>query len=426
MTIPLRLAHAGPRAISPVAIATPSSRVNPVVRGALLLFVFSIPFEMPHRTFPVETTTVTILLFLATTLTAPKASYGKIPGALMWFALHLWLLAIAALVNKIEFVARALEHFFMLTTLILLMWALSNLLREKAMLRQVLVVTVIACTLRGLLQILGIGVTHHEVWTGGERTSLFGQNANYSAMILSAGIVTCVGLVLAPARWLPNPKLFVVPTCAAMGWAAIETGSRGGVLCAMLGLVVFLFSGRTVKTRVRNLVLGLAAMAAIVFGVTQSPMMKARFQESENGKMAGREIIYPALIAMIAERPLFGWGPIDNQYEIARRIHERNARRPSRDAHNIFGELFTTSGVFGAVPFMFGLALTFATAWRARRGALGYFPLALLIAVFTGCISGTWIASKLLWYVFGIVLAAGTWWSSPSTIDDWTVESCAA
>mgnify|MGYP003578028513 CR=1 FL=1 len=100
------------------------------------------------------------------------------------------------------------------------------------------------------------------------------------------------------------------------------------------------------------------------------------------------------------------------------------ARRPSRDAHNLFGELFTTSGVFGAVPFIIGLGLAFASAWRARKGALGFLPFALLSAVFMGCLSGTWIATKILWFVIGIAVAAGMWWSSPSTIDGWSIEPC--
>ena len=117
MTFPLRLAHAGLQAASPAVNANPSSRVNPVVRGALLLFVFSIPFEMPDRSFPVEIPMLLGALFLASTLLNVRAAYGRIPFALPWFGVWLWMLLASMVVNRIEFVSRALNLFVWLTML---------------------------------------------------------------------------------------------------------------------------------------------------------------------------------------------------------------------------------------------------------------------------------------------------------------------
>jgi hypothetical protein len=36
-------------------------------------------------------------------------------------------------------------------------------------------------------------------------------------------------------------------------------------------------------------------------------------------------------------------------------------------------------------------------------------PLAMLMAVLTGCISGTWIASKVLWFVLAVAIGAGAY-----------------
>jgi O-antigen ligase len=187
--------------------------------------------------------------------------------------------------------------------------------------------------------------------------------------------------------------------------AVIQTGSRGGLACVVAGLLAMLWDGPTRGARVRNAVLGLAAIALLVVGTLRSETMRNRIEAAAEGGLAGREEIYPALFAMIADRPLIGWGPIENQVEIAERIGEMEQER--RDAHNLLLELLSTTGLAGAAPFLIGLLLVFRAAWRARRGSLGFLPLAFLLAAFTGTISGTWIAAKILWLSFGLALAAG-------------------
>jgi O-antigen ligase len=274
------------------------------------------------------------------------------------------------------------------------------------------------------MQILHIAEHRITVWTGGERVTVLGQNTNMSAIVMSAGLICVVGLFASPGRWLPKLHFLTWPLAALMGWATIQTGSRGGLFCIAIGLVVFLFSGKTPMIRVRNAVLGLLAILALSTAAYTSPMMRARLLAAgEEGNLAGREKIYPALLTMIRERPLLGWGPIDNQFEIGRRINER--KRPSRDAHNLPGELLTTSGIIGAVPFLIGIVLCVRLAFKARKGALGYLPLALLSAVLMGCLSGTWLISKILWFTLALAIAGGTRWASPITTKIWSVEPCA-
>src|SRR5580765_717356 len=76
------------------------SAVNPLVRAALYLFILSIPFEMPKREFlPVEIPTITGALFLLTTVLS-RVSYRRIPGAVIWFFVYLWMFGLSTLVNR--------------------------------------------------------------------------------------------------------------------------------------------------------------------------------------------------------------------------------------------------------------------------------------------------------------------------------------
>src|SRR5207249_9899933 len=106
-----------------------------------------------------------------------------------------------------------------------------------------------------------------------------------------------------------------------LGGAVVHTGSRGGVLALTAGLLGSALRGLTLWQRLRNGFAVLLAMAALVWGALHVEVMRNRFAEAAEGSLAGREQIYPVLLQMLIERPVLGWGPITNQFEIARRIH---------------------------------------------------------------------------------------------------------
>ena len=54
---------------------------------------------------------------------------------------------------------------------------------------------------------------------------------------------------------------------------------------------------------------------------------------------------------------------------------------------------------------MIGLWFCARAAWRGRNGTFGLLPLALVLAVLAGSMSGTDIARKHLWFVLAIAVA---------------------
>jgi O-antigen ligase len=179
--------------------------------------------------------------------------------------------------------------------------------------------------------------------------------------------------------------------------AIVQTGSRGGLLALAVGLLTFLSRAPTPWARLRNALGAVAMLAFLGVAAYRSQVMRNRLENAATtGKFAVRERIYPALLGMFRERPLLGWGPIENQFELERRLREPDRER--RDAHNLVLELLTTTGVVGIAPFLAGLLLCLRSAWRARRTARGVLPLAMLASMLVGVMSGTWIASKILWF----------------------------
>jgi O-antigen ligase len=405
----------------PVASPAADARVNPIVRALLYLFVLSVPFEFPHRSLPMEIPTLAGFALLAATPLNPSVCYRRLPPALLWFGGYLWVFLIITLVQGVEQRGLVLRLFITMAQLVLLFAVIYNMLADGRVLRGVLLALVAACTVRAGLQVLGIGATAHELWTGGARVTMLGQNANLSAIILSAGLVVVVGLHASRDDRLPRLGVLTWPVVALLGTAIVQTGSRGGLLCAGLGVATFLFRGRSPGQRLRNGLLALAAVGVLAWVALHSPMMRGRFEQAEGGQLAGREVIYPTALEMFSERPLLGWGPIDNQFEIARRIADRDLAR--RDVHNLVLELLTATGVVGAVPFLVGIGCCFWTAWGARGGMLGALPLALLVAVLAGTVTGTWIAAKIVW--LGLALAAGAHWADARTANGGRIP-CAA
>jgi len=386
--------------VAPQAVPVPAAhRISLAVRLAFYFFVVSIPFEMPDRTIPIEIPTLTGLVFLVVALINLRSVYRRIPGAILWFGVYLWFYGLSSMWNQSEHTDQVLFLFISFVQLVLLGWAGSNVMRDPRAFRGAMLTFAIACFIRAAMQVFGIAASYHAEWTGGVRTTVLGQNPNYSAIILSAGMVAVLNLRYRAVGWL---------MAGVIGVALIQTGSRGGLMCAAAGALALLWHGRTLWARMRGVMLGFVVLVLLAFAAFRSPMLAARFEEViTEHNLAGRERIYPAVMSMIAERPLLGWGPVENQYEIAQRIAEQNLDR--RDAHNLLFELFSTTGILGAVPFLIGLALCIREAWRARLGPWKMLPFALMVSVLVGCISGTWIASKVLWFVIAVALAGGAY-----------------
>jgi O-antigen ligase len=380
---------------------------DPLLQAGLYLLVASIPFEYPERTIPLEIPTLTGAIFLLVTLLHPRRCYGRLPAPVWWFGLYL-LAFLLTLILQSEHIPGGLSEFVIVLQGVLVFLAAANLMQDQRVARRALVILVAACGVRAALPLVGLARTTSAVWTGGERVSALGQNANSAAMILAAGLVALVGLTLVRGRRRAVSLVFAGLLGALLGLAILETGSRGGFLALLGGLLVFALAARTWGQRVRNGVIAALAITLLTLSAFRLPVMKNRLVESvTTGNLAGREQLYPALWTMFLERPVLGWGPITNTHEVALRIGERE--RPKRAAHNLVLELLTSGGLVATLPFLIGGWLAAQSAWRARAGVHGVLPMALFCALFVANMSGDWIASKLLWLVLAYAFASGQW-----------------
>jgi O-antigen ligase len=407
-------------ALAPVSPPSPAdATVRPVVRWAFYLLVCSIPFELPDRPFPIEIPTLTAFIFLLATAFDLRTCFARRPRAFTCFAVWLYLFVVAALwagrdpaatdLITPDYRAQVFKLFLQLLEAVLVFWAAYNLLRSQTLARRALLGFAVACTVRAVLPLVGIARTAHVQWGGVVRVSALAQNANNSAMILAAGLVALLGLEYSMARPAVRWRWLTWPVIALLVVSVVDTGSRGGLIALAVGLVVFALGGRGRRwARVRHAFVVACAVGLLVVATYTSDVMRKRFEDTlESGAAAGRERIYPTLLEMFRERPVLGWGPVNNKYELGLRLDERIRRR--RDAHNLVLEVVTSTGLLGTVPFLAGLGLCVAAAWRARHRAHGILPSALAAVLLINNMVGNWIDSKLLWLVLAYGLASLTY-----------------
>ena len=382
-----------------------------VLQGSLYLLVASIPFEYPERTIPLEIPTLTGAIFLLVTLLHPRRCYGRLPAPALWFGAYLAAFLLSIVVGQAERTPDAVSEFVVVLQGVLVFLAATNVMHDERVARRTLITLAAACSVRAALPLIGWGRTTDAVWTGGERISALGQNANSAAMIMAAGLVTLIGLSLLRRQKSTGSLILAGSVSIMLALAILETGSRGGFAALLGGLLVFAFAAHTWRQRLRNGALALLAISLLAVAASRLPVMKNRLLETaKTGNLAGREQLYPALWGMFLEKPVMGWGPINNTYELAVRIGERE--KPKRAAHNLILELLTAGGLVTALPFVIAVWLTARSAWRARAGEHGVLPMALLCSLFLSNMSGDWVASKLLWLVLAYALASGKWRSS--------------
>ena len=305
----------------------------------------------------------------------------------------------------------AIKLLTLMVQIFFLMWSGYNLMRYEPIMKTALMTLVISCSAISVMQLLGVAATQWEFYDISSRTSVLGQNPNNMANNISLGLVALMGFAFGRNKTLPWAKYVAAPLAAIMVGAIIDTGSRGALLALGIGFAAFAIRGKTLWAKAKSLIIVLAVLGGLVLAVLQTPSLVSRYKQTLNGNdMSGRENIFPTAWGMFKEQPFIGWGPIDNMYELGRRLQIMYGGPVgpdgSKDTHNMFLGALTSTGLFGTVPLLICVILCLLAAWRARRGSQGVLPIVMVVTVILINMSGNWIASKLDWLMMAYALAS--------------------
>jgi O-antigen ligase len=244
------------------------------------------------------------------------------------------------------------------------------------------------------------------------RATLLGQDPNGAAGLFAIGAICLAGALreFAAKRQVVRFALAVVGVFSLV-IGILQTGSRGGLIDILAGVVALSVCGAKESRRARLLIVGafIGLLAVLVVReFRQGTETATRLTDTwENGDTAGRTPIYDVAWEMFLERPLLGYGGTNNFTELGERLKFSNGPDYYRDTHNLLLAVLTEVGLVGGIPFFAAILYAVWSAWRFGRRRDDSVPFALMIALISINSSLTWDHQKMSWIVLGAAVACG-------------------
>ena len=387
-------------------------RIPAVVRWSFIGFVGAMPLEAADVAIASSTFSVARLsglLFFACYLFFHNPLSGKRPlppgsSPLSWFLVYLLVFAANGIFLDGIHYRQFVSIFLTLVQLMLLFWISSSLLRVETLARRALLAFAfgaVICAVGTLAGVPGFATTITS--RVGERITAMDFNPNYLAYTMALAAVILIGTALEIKVRYPWMKALLIAPVLPLLAIMVRSGSRTGLAVFAIGFAACMLPNRQSGRRIMVIFLSVFVTAALIYLVLQHPTVLSRFEQGYAGDLAGRQLIIPASLDMILQQPVFGWQPVAYWEELARRVGQVWG---VKDAHNLFFHLLLEVGLLGAVPFVIGLWLCFAGAWKARGGKFGNLPFALLAMTLSANLTHTYLARKPQWLILAFAVAA--------------------
>jgi O-antigen ligase len=385
---------------------------------AYYTFVFTLPLQVIN--IGISDFGVSKLLelpLIGLSLTRPKLCFRRPPKAFRCFSAYVAVYTVLSLPLILDpettgLASSIISQLFTQVQLLVLFWVSFNLLRSDWVKKATLFSMAASCIFISIALIVGgqTGVESSVEQTGGGlgeqegRESAFGANPNKTATVLALGLLSLVGLAYGQRQgatkmrilcWLTGPLLLVT---------MVRTGSRGNLIALVLALFALVMKPRSLRQNLKAGLVVLLAVISVAFASYQIEFVRERWERTiEDGDTAGREEIFAEAWDMFLESPMIGWGPVNHLYELGPRVGQE-----LRDPHNIYLWVLNETGVVGAIPFFAGLWFSVCCAWRARKGAQGVVPIAMLGYLLLANLKGSGHMDKYFWVALAYTVAAGS------------------
>jgi O-antigen ligase len=393
-----------------VYVTMRKENIPKLVRWLLVLFVFTIPFEAAGTSFASGSFSIAKaagLLFTVTYLMYynPFRRIRRLPSipSEMWcFLSYLTIYLLSGAFLPKEYLFAFVARFITLLQLIGFFYIASSLLQDfqtsrSTILSYTIAVSVLACCT--LLQLPGFYGTFAGEVNG--RVTAMGQNPNSIGELMATGVVGLTGLVLTRS-FRRSRNLFLILLTAPLLMLLVKTGSRAAIIGLMIGFSLYPLLLVSSKRKFWTVLFSAFTIVGVIYIVAHDPLSTKRLLDTYYDRsVAGRNVIFSAGIEMFQERPLLGWHPILNWYDLGSRLGEYQ-----RDAHNLFLHLLLEVGLVGAIPFYIGLMFCLRGAWNASNGALGPVFIALLVTILCINTANTDLATKPFWLMLALAVGA--------------------
>ena len=281
---------------APAASRRETKRVYPFIRWSLYLFAFLMPLETVDLFGSAGFFSITKMagmLFAVLAFLQPNLCLAFPPRAFWCFVAYMLANLSIGLFYPPPSAMSLAREMLTLGQSILMFWLCYNLMRNDKVAKWALLAytagTVVVC----MLLTVGIGETV-QTSSQGERVSGLGANANISAYSMSVAVLILLGLTLGRAKVRAIWAVLPYPLCMLVVYQLVRTGSRGGLLCLVVGIAVLLFRGGKFSTRLKVSLIAGVVLAGGARAILSSETAMTRLQSTmDTGELAGREQISP-------------------------------------------------------------------------------------------------------------------------------------
>ncbi len=380
-------------------ISSRAVRADRVVFSALLLYVFSIPFESVHMGVLEQFSSLSKpfgLLFALLAIGLGQAR--RLDRAVAW---SLWAY-IAVYIGSTMFQdpsysTEIIKRLIQFVQLSVSFWLIVSNVKDRSRARTVVLTLMLACTLAAVLHLTGFAANHvHD-----SRVAAFNDNPNDTGYTMAIGALCAIGISMwrdIPV-WARRLSYLSLPITLL---SLVTTGSRGATMAFVVGGIAYTLVGGTLPNRIRRLALAMIPLLVLGFLVVRTEQSKNRLQSTFlEGQVGPRQQIFPTAVEMVLEKPITGWGPVTHLQVLGDRLSFGG----ERDTHNLYLWLLTEVGLLGSVPFFLFLWICMRGGWRSRACIEGSCINAVLLAGLAMNITGTYRNSKLFWLSLALALS---------------------
>jgi O-antigen ligase len=228
----------------------------------------------------------------------------------------------------------------------------------------------LVCALYIVVQVAGLDVVAWEEKSGAAVRYQAGTlgNSNFAAGYLGATLPLFWPVFASATR--RRVRVAIAAAAAIYAFALVATQGRGGLLAALVGLVLLLTAAgpRDRRAWAVKTVMGAVAALLVVGGV-----LAVRLDVFRTESLDIRRREWAAGLSMFADRPALGSGPDTYAllYPQKRTVADGRALglEIADKPHNLFIEYAATTGVLGLAAFVALLVAVGRAGWRRRREA---------------------------------------------------------
>jgi len=391
-------------------IAVKPARRPAILRWTLLLFVFSTVFDSFAIEFFGPSDTLSrilgislLLVFMATALTFPEKLrwLGK---DLKWFVAFFLITAAEELYRALVTanIRYELIAYFTYVQLFVMFLIFRDVTRDPRAYKGVLGVFLLTYIPGAVLTVFNLSLVTEAGQEEG-RLGLAGINLNMLAFVYSVIAVCIVTWLFATTRPFSKRGIAAIAAAGFLVIAIGRTGSRGGAIALVIGLLITTMLNVRAKRIPAYLLLVPIIVGGTAYFLGTEEVLVSRLNATLSaGDTGARGEIVESGIRLALERPLIGFGTTYGM-ELSRAVGYDYLIA----AHNIYLQIFLSFGMIGFVPFFVGLASVVGVVWRLRDSVWGSMWLAVLMMTLVFGVVGHFADAKYFWIMIALAANAG-------------------